>query len=339
MHVCVLGAGGLGSVVGARLAEAGQRVSLVARPAHADAINARGLEVTGISGHRTVRANLCAYADPGDVPGVVDWLIVLVKTRDTASALTGAEALRPRVAAGFSLQNSTTKDEALAAWLGAERVIGATTTEAGVLLAAGRVHHTATAPTAFYFGERDGRPSDRVARLVAMFTAAALSARETAVIEQVEWEKLMQIAVVAGFSASTIGFLADRSFADGLSIRSGAEHYVQLATEMLAVYRGLGYEPQDFFAPFSAFRRLGSISFEAAVEDAMALGVDMLQRGIVGRPSLHEDLTRGRHTEVEDCLGAYVRAADRLGIDVPTVRGAYRVIRTLQQLNTEEMNT
>jgi 2-dehydropantoate 2-reductase len=320
-------------VVGARLAESGVRVSLVARPEHVAAINRRGLEVTGISGERTVRDGLCAYARPDDVPGPVDWLILLVKTRDTAAALTAASALRSRVTAGFSLQNSTTKDDTLAAWLGADRVIGATTTEAGVLTGPGRVHHTASAPTAFYFGERDGHHSERVARLVAQFDGAHLPARQTDVIDQVEWEKLLQISAVAGFCASTIGFLPLRSFADGLAVRSGAEHYVQLAVEMLAVYRAMGYEPRDFFAPFSALRRLATISFAEAVDDAVALGNDMRRRGIAGRPSLHEDLTRGRPTEVEDCIGAYLRAGERLGVATPTVRGAYRVIRALEEMN------
>lgn len=335
MHVCILGAGGLGCVIAARLAEAGTQVSLVARPAHVAAINDRGLRVTGISGTRTVRDNLAAYVDASEVPGDIDWLALVVKTRDTATALHGASPLRDRVSAAFSLQNSTTKDGELAAWLGDTRVIGASTTEAGVLTGDGEVRHTATAPTAFYFGERDGTPSSRVARLAIAFSHANLAARETDVIEQVEWEKLLQISAVAGFCASTIGFLPDVTFGHAIARRSGAEHYVQLVTELLAVYRALGYEPRDFFAPFATFRRVASLDFAHAVDDALALGTDMVARGIGGRPSLHEDLLRAKPTEVDDCLGAYLRAADRLGVDVPTVRAAYRVIGTLESLTKE----
>ncbi|HEV8299224.1 MAG TPA: 2-dehydropantoate 2-reductase N-terminal domain-containing protein [Acidimicrobiales bacterium] len=335
MHLCVLGAGGLGSIVGARLAEAGVTVSLVARPAHVEAINRRGLEITGISGDRVVRGSLRAFERADEVPGDVDWLALLVKRRDTAAALAGATALRPRIAGAFSLQNSTAKDDDLVRWLGAERVIGASTTEAAVLVGPGAAHHTATAPvSAFYFGELGGQPSTRVTALVTQFGAAGFRAHETTVIHQVEWEKLLQISAVAGFSASTIGFHPGASFAHGIAVRSGAEHYVQLVTELLAVYRALGYEPQDFFAPFSAFRRAGSVSFEDAVQDTLALGADMLARGIIGRPSLHEDLVRRRPTELDDCLGAYLQAAERLDVSTPTLTGAYRVIRTLELLAT-----
>ena len=36
--------------------------------------------------------------------------------------------------------------------------------------------------------------------------------------------------------------------------------------------------------------------------------------------------------EVEDGLGTYMAAADRFGVAVPTARGAYRVIKTLEAL-------
>ena len=56
----------------ARLAEAGNRVSLVARPAHVEAIRAHGLRITGISGDRVVRANIDAHTDPNAIDGAID---------------------------------------------------------------------------------------------------------------------------------------------------------------------------------------------------------------------------------------------------------------------------
>jgi 2-dehydropantoate 2-reductase len=118
--------------------------------------------------------------------------------------------------------------------------------------------------------------------------------------------------------------------AEGLAVRAAAEHYVQLATELLAVYRAKGYEPNDFFAPFSRFRELANASFDDAVTQAMELGRDMREKGFIGRPSLHDDLLRGRATEVDDCVGAYLDAAAEHGVNVPTVRAAHRVITSLE---------
>ena len=336
MHVCVLGAGGLGSVIGARLAESGVQVSLVARPAHVAAIRTDGMRLEGISGTRTVRENLHAFTSLDDVPDRIDWLALLVKTRDTDSALDAASTHVARIGGAFSLQNSVTKDAILADHLGATKVIGASTTEAGVLVGAGHVRHTATAPVAFYFGELDGRgTSHRVDELVAAFSGAGLTAQATDRIEQVEWEKLLQISAVAGFCASTLGFMPGASFGHALAVRSGAEHYVQLVTELLAVYQALGYEPQDYYAPFATFRRAATCSFDEAVADAKALGATMVANGVGGRPSLHEDLLRHRPTELDDCIGEYLRAADRLGVPTPTLRGVHRVITTLELLTKD----
>ncbi|MBM2837097.1 MAG: ketopantoate reductase, partial [candidate division NC10 bacterium] len=55
MHTVIVGAGGLGSVVGGYLAKAGYPVTLIARPAHVKAIRDNGLEIAGLDGRHLVR--------------------------------------------------------------------------------------------------------------------------------------------------------------------------------------------------------------------------------------------------------------------------------------------
>lgn len=333
VHVCVLGAGGLGSAIGGWLARSGVDVTLVARPAHVEAIAADGLRITGIRGEAVIRERLRAVTDAAAVDGDVDYLILGVKTRDTDAALTGAASLRDRTKAACSLQNSVTKDERLRQWTPGA-TIGASTTESATLVEPGVVRHNATAPIAFYFGELDGKPAERVEVLVDLFGRAGFGAAVTTEIAHVEWEKLLQIALMAAFSVSTLGFLPNAFLPDGWRVRAGAEHYVALAIELLAVYRALGYEPADFFAPYARFRTLAASTPDEAVADIQALGEQMAVAGMKGRPSLHDDLLRGRPTEVDESVAVFVAAADRLGVPVPTVRAALRVIRTLEALVT-----
>jgi len=332
LRICILGAGGLGSVVGGWLAESGVPVTLVARPAHAGAIRARGLEIRGIRGDQVVRRQLEAVATPAEARGEFDVLILAVKAKDTESALAGAGPLLARTRAALSLQNTLSKEASLAACLGPGRVIGASTTEAGTLTGPGVVQHVGTAPTAFYFGELDGKPSARVAALVDAFNKAGFGAREATDIRHVEWEKLLQIAALCAWSVSALGVMPGGSVAEALLVREAAEHYVAIAREALAVYQSLGYEPQDFFAPYSRFRELARESFEESVEAVRAQGRRMLDAGVIGRPSLHVDLMRGRPTEVEYCLAPFLEQADREGLAVPTLRAGYRIIRTLEQM-------
>ena len=113
----------------------------------------------------------------------------------------------------------------------------------------------------------------------------------------------------------------------------GRGHEAAPQPERLADWESWG-TGLDFFAPFSQFRALASATFDEAVENALQLGTTMVANGVIGRPSLHEDIVNGRATEVEDSLGTYLAAAEELGIAVPTARGAYRVIKTLEALGT-----
>jgi 2-dehydropantoate 2-reductase len=274
MRVCILGAGGLGSLVGGMLAESGLRVTLVGRPEHVEAIRQGGLRISGISGERRIVGGLDAVESAARTRGPFDALILCVKAKDTEAALLDANGLRAEAGVVLSLQNTVAKDAALADWIGRERVVGASTTEAATLDGAGSVRHVATAPTAFYFGALsfDGAIQVRIAALVDAFTKAGLSAKQTDDIQHVEWEKLLQAAVLAAWSVSTLGMMPGRSVAEGLVVREAAEHYVAIAQELLAVYRALGYEPRDFFHPYSRFREFSTWTFEEAVAGMRAQG-------------------------------------------------------------------
>jgi 2-dehydropantoate 2-reductase len=55
----------------------------------------------------------------------------------------------------------------------------------------------------------------------------------------------------------------------------------------------------------------------------------MREKGSTGHPSMYEDVLRRRKTEVDFMLGPYVAAAEELGMDVPTLRVAYQIIKTV----------
>src|SRR5688572_31459728 len=109
MRVCILGAGGLGSVVGGWLADAGVPVTLVARAPHVAAIRARGLQIRGIRGDCTVRRPLEAVETAAEAQGEFDYLVLAVKAKDSERALADAAPLLARTRAAFSVQNTLVK--------------------------------------------------------------------------------------------------------------------------------------------------------------------------------------------------------------------------------------
>src|SRR5215471_9980696 len=87
MRFIIHGAGAVGSLVGGRLAESGSEVVLVARSAHAEAVNRRGLKIKSPNGERVVKS-LRAAASPREVkPRSDDVLLLTVKTIDTHNSV------------------------------------------------------------------------------------------------------------------------------------------------------------------------------------------------------------------------------------------------------------
>lgn len=86
MRYIIVGAGGVGSTIGARLFQSGHEVILVARGAHLDALRAGGLRLATPDGETTLRIPAAGRPDevglrPGDIA------ILAVKTQDTEAVL------------------------------------------------------------------------------------------------------------------------------------------------------------------------------------------------------------------------------------------------------------
>ena len=97
-----MGAGAVGCFFGARLARAGVPVTLVARPAHVEAIARHGLDFDSVDGRERVRLN--ASTDITALRGC-DVVLVCVKTPDTdATAARLASLIAPETLV-VSLQN------------------------------------------------------------------------------------------------------------------------------------------------------------------------------------------------------------------------------------------
>jgi len=328
MKYIILGAGGLGSVVGGYLAHTGQEVTLIGRPAHMDAIASDGLRITGPKGDFCIRENLTLTTHPDQVAGAHDYLIVCVKSKDMEATLADAQDLVRRVGTVLTLQNGIDKEPRLQAWAGPGKVVGASTMEGATLVAPGTCINPFTGPATAYFGELDGTLTPRVQELARAFTAARMSARAVDNIKQVTWEKLVQIGLASSWSVSNLAG-GDFYFIDGITVREGAESYMQIALELLSVYRALGYEPQDFYAPMTQFRDLEKGTFDQGVALLMAWGNQLKAANMKSRTSMHVDFTRGRKLEVDEIIKPFIDKARELGIAIPTVVAAYRTIKLL----------
>src|SRR4051812_5000193 len=122
MRVAMMGSGGVGGYYGARLAQAGNEVTFIARGKHAAAMRAQGLRIRSEAGDAHLPAPR-VIENPAEA-GAQDLVVMAVKLWDSEEA---AAACKPMVGAQttvVSLQNGVDKDETLAKHVGREHVIG-----------------------------------------------------------------------------------------------------------------------------------------------------------------------------------------------------------------------
>src|SRR5271170_751600 len=129
----ILGAGAMGSIVGAHLARAGHSVVMLARGGRAQQLRKAGLSIRGLS-EFTVPVR--TVSEPASLAGA-GALIVAVKTPGTAAALAALRHAHFDVT--LSIQNGPLKNELLVQAFGAERVLGALANTSGELLPGGEV--------------------------------------------------------------------------------------------------------------------------------------------------------------------------------------------------------
>jgi 2-dehydropantoate 2-reductase len=115
VRVVVVGAGGIGGTIGARLHQSGYDVALVARGAHGEAIRERGLTLATPEERVTVR--IPAYERPGDLAWTADDVVVLAtKSQDTEAAARDIFAAAGPSLPVVSAQNGVANERTLSRW-------------------------------------------------------------------------------------------------------------------------------------------------------------------------------------------------------------------------------
>lgn len=116
--VAILGAGAIGSLVGARLLESGVNVRLIGREAHVTAIRTKGLLVKAKDESRLVQLPATTA-----LAGTADIILLTVKSQDVPDACRTIAALHSD-ATVVTMQNGVRSDQEAADILGRDRVVG-----------------------------------------------------------------------------------------------------------------------------------------------------------------------------------------------------------------------
>jgi len=313
----ILGAGAMGSILGAHLARAGHSVAMLARGARAAQIEHQGLRIKGLS-ELTVPVRV--LRKPSELFST-EVLIVATKTPGTAEALQGVRYADIGVA--LSIQNGPLKNELLTEAFGIKRVLGALADTSGELLPDGEVLFTRN--VGIFVGEVWGGASPRAQDLAQSLDQAGLRAAMSTEILSLEWSKFC--AWVGLMVVSVLTRLPTWQYACD---RGSALVVVRLVREIASIAQALGITPSDDSVLPVATMVAGTES--AAAYPVLRLGEEFKNSAPRHRMSSLQDLEAGRPLEVQETLGYAVRKAADLGLKLPLLESFYPLIATIDRL-------
>lgn len=290
MKICILGAGALGCALGGVLTEAGNEVWLINRNAdQVDAMNSRGLILRDGGVDRTVAVHAATTAQPA---GVVDLVVVLVKSFHTQQAMQAASSLVGPDTLVLSLQNGLGHEDILADIVGRERVLAGKTYAGGSQLGVGHVN-IGTKGKDTHIGELDGAMTERVQRIADVFNAAGLDTTVSDNIMGTIWDKLLinvATGAITGITGLNYGDLYKQPELEACGVAAVAE--------AMAVAKASGIR-LSITEPSQAWHKAGAgLPYEF-------------------RTSMLQSLDKGSITEIDFVNGSVVRWGQRCGVPTP----------------------
>ena len=318
MQFTIVGAGALGSILGAHLIAAGHAVIMIARGARATQLKDRGLRLRGLREFDLP----CQVVAPGAAIATPGVLIYTVKTYQMDDALAALGSLRPD--AVFSVANGVMKNEQLTAVYGPECVLGCMANVSGELLASGEVSFTRN--VRMPLGPLPGYRGPAAASIAAAIDAAGVITPAVDDIETAEWSKFagwLAMFTLAVIARTTTGVYLENAGLAALAVK--------LVKEAVALARARGITLVDQ-SPLPVVSVADAATPAAAVEILRDIGRNLVAQAPTHRMSALQDFEAGRRLEVHETLGYAQREAQRLAVPAPTIAFCYELVAGLDTL-------
>jgi len=321
VKICVVGAGAIGGYLGAKLALAGEDVTLIARGPHLAAIQHHGLKLVSPDGTEAITADVRATSDMAEA-GLQDVVFLTLKAHSVPAVTPAMRALYGPDTMVVTMQNGIpwwyfrkhggryegtrieTVDPGGIVEANTEiaRVIASVVYPAAELAAPGVVRHIEG--DRFSLGELDGVKTERIQSLAQMLIHAGLKAPIRPRIRAEIWVKLWGNLAFNPISALTRATLVD--ICQYLPTR-------ELARTMMTEAQTIA-EKLDIKFPISIEQRI------VGAEEVGAHKTSMLQ-----------DIETGRPTEVDAIVGSVAELGRLTDTPTPAIDAIYASVKLLEK--------
>jgi len=300
MKVAIIGAGAMGSLFGALLADAGNDVWLLSTwQEHLAAISDKGLKINYKDHTRTIYLNTATRLEE---IGPSDLTLIFVKSYHTETVAGTAAALAGAEGVIMTLQNGLGNAEKLAACIDPERIIAGTTSHGATVLEPGHIRHAGMGATVI--GSWNGNNKPVIDEIAAAFCRSGIETQVVDNVRPVIWEKLLVnvgINAITALTGMRNGQLLDMAVTREL-VRKTVEEAITIA-----IAKGIKVR-----------------------EDMVEHVFKVAKATAANRSSMGQDVDRGRFTEIGAINGMIVSAGKRLSIPTPINETLVALVETLQ---------
>jgi 2-dehydropantoate 2-reductase len=317
--ILVVGAGAIGGITAALLKKNGADVEIVCKyDDYASLISNTGVEVSGVCGRFNMK--IPAYASIPEVIGKKDIILLATKATDMIGAAQSIKAILKENAFLISLQNGICED-ALAAVVGRNRVIGCVTGWGATMSSRGKLEMTSEGD--FIIGYTD-RPSDNFLLQIAGLLSAVVPVRTTDNIMGHLYSKLIINSCITSLGA-VCGLYLGKMLLKGKIRRI----FIELVREAVDVAERLNIKIEVFAGKldFKEFLK-GKSVFSTVRRHLLLLVIGFKYRKL--KSSSLQSLERGRQTEIDFLNGYIATNAVKVGVLTPVNDAIIKMIHQIE---------
>ncbi len=321
MKVCVVGAGAIGGLMGAKLALAGNDVVVVDQGAHLEAIKKDGLKLIWEDGSEHV-AQVRATDSVADA-GEQDLVVLAVKAHFLDQVARESESLMGPDTIIMTVQNglpwwyfhkhggdhdgkplkSLDPSGVLTRHIDGDRIIGCVVYPAAAVTEPGVIHHVEG--DRFPLGELDGSESERAQKLHDLLVDAGFRSRILDDIRSEIWLKAW-----GNLSFNPISALTHATLVDICQFPETRELAADMMKEAQDIAEALGI----------TFRH----TIEKRISGAEGVGAH--------KTSMLQDVEAGRSLETEALIGSILEMGEMVGKPAPAIKAVYACVKLLNKV-------
>ncbi|BAZ32150.1 2-dehydropantoate 2-reductase [Cylindrospermum sp. NIES-4074] len=323
MKICIVGAGAIGGYLGAKLALAGEDVTLIARGSHLEAMQKKGLKLMMADGSSQIAVPTLVTSDITEA-GPQDVVILAVKAQSLGAIASSLPSLYHSQTMVVTAQNgvpwwyfrkhggeyegtriqSVDPEGIIETHIGASRVIGCVVYPAAEIVEPGVIQHKEG--DRFTLGEIDGTKSDRIQLLAQSLKQAGFKAPIRNQIRTEIWIKLwgnVAFNPISALTGATLEGIAQYPLTRELARQIMIE--VQAIAEKLGINFG--------------------ITLEQRINGAEKVGAH--------KTSMLQDIEAKRPTEIDAIVGAVIELGKLTQIPTPHIDAIYASVKLLETVS------